>query len=138
MQQASPSIETEALLARLSQRPGVRSTLVLSRDTGNIVRSSGLLSADDIEQESAALHEQVNGTLPGQDTNGTHKKGTRNVEEVAKLVCDFVRSASNMIESLNGDHDEAKLLRIRTKKNEIVIVPDAKFLAVVIHDTPTA
>ena len=28
-----------------------------------------------------------------------------------------------MIEELNGENDEAKLLRIRTKKNELVIVP---------------
>ena len=66
------------------------------------------------------------------------KKGTRNAEEVARLVWGFVKSAGSTIEELNGESDEAKLLRIRTKKNELVIVPDAKFLLVVIHDTPPA
>ena len=92
--------------------------------------------------------------------NGTEdehkKKGTRNVEEVARLVYAFVRSAGDMVAELNGENDEAKLLRIRTKKNELVVVPgesitnppredimltigiDAKFLLVVIHDTPPA
>jgi hypothetical protein len=31
--------------------------------------------------------------------------------------------------------DEVKLLRLRTKKEEFVIVPDAKYLLIVIHDT---
>jgi hypothetical protein len=51
------------------------------------------------------------------------KKGTRKAEEVARLVYEFVKSAGNMIGELNGEVDEAKLLRVRTKKNELVIVP---------------
>ncbi|KAK4569494.1 hypothetical protein LTR86_003257 [Recurvomyces mirabilis] len=139
MQQPSPSAETEALLARLSQRPGVQSTLVLARDTGAIVRSSGLITAEDAEMESTTPADgTADGAANGTGGEGTTGKGTRNVEEVAKLVWTFVKSASSLVEDLNGSHDEAKLLRIRTKKNEIVVVPDAKFLAVVIHDTPPA
>ena len=42
-----------------------------------------------------------------------------------------------------GDHDghaqdELKLLRLRTKKQELVIVPDAKYLLIVVHDTHPA
>ncbi|PYH97719.1 hypothetical protein BO71DRAFT_447786 [Aspergillus ellipticus CBS 707.79] len=33
-----------------------------------------------------------------------------------------------------GDDDEVKLLRLRTKKHEIVVVPDRKFLLCVVHD----
>lgn len=32
--------------------------------------------------------------------------------------------------------DEMKLLRLRTKKYELVIVPDAKYLLIVVHETP--
>lgn len=32
------------------------------------------------------------------------------------------------------DDDEVKLLRLRTKKNEIVIVPNRKYLLCVVHD----
>lgn len=34
--------------------------------------------------------------------------------------------------------DELKLLRLRTKKQELVIVPDVKYLLIVVHDTPPA
>ena len=78
-------------------------------------------------------------------------------ENVAKLVYAFVTAAGAMVDGLaGGEHeDEAKLLRVRTKKNELVIFPgmwtshesfrvdtngnsDAKYLLVVIHDTPPA
>lgn len=136
MQQPSPSEETQSLLARLSQRPGVQSTLIIARDTGAIVRSSGLIIQEDLEEESAAP--QTNGAYVNGVEGEGKKKGTRNAEEVAGLVYNFVKSAGSMIEALNGENDEAKLLRVRTKKNELVIVPDAKFLLVVIHDTPPA
>lgn len=136
MQQPSPSAETESLLARLSQRPGVQSTLILSRDTGAIVRSSGLLTAAEIEEDGAAP--TANGTYLNGNDSEPKKKGTRNAEEVASLVWNFVKSAGNMIEELNGENDDAKLLRVRTKKNEVVVVPEGKFVLVVIHDTPPA
>lgn len=131
MQQPSPTEETSALLARLSSRPGVQSTLILSRETGAIVRSTGLITAEDIAEEG--------GSVPnGAPDEGKKKKGTRNADDVAKLVWNFVKSAGEMTEELNGESDEVKLLRLRTKKNELVIVPDAKFLLVVVHDTPPA
>ena len=151
MQQPSPSEETQNLLARLSQRPGVQSTLILSRDSGAIVRASGLITPEEIGEDGTA---PANGTYVNGTEGEIKKKGTRKAEEVAQLVYNFVKSAGSMIEELNGDNDEAKLLRVRTKKNELVIVPgkkdyiaiacthltsaDAKFLLVVIHDTPPA
>lgn len=133
MQQSSPSEETAALLARLSQRPGVQSTLILSRDTGAIVRSTGLITAEDISEESESASNGIGGT----DTEGK-KKGTRSAEAVARLVWNFVKNAGETTEELNGESDEVKLLRLRTKKNELVVVPDSKFLLVVVHDTPPA
>ncbi|KAI5370817.1 Putative Roadblock/LAMTOR2 domain-containing protein [Septoria linicola] len=132
MQQPSPSAETESLLARLAQRPGVQGTLILARETGAIVRSSGLVTDEEDADEEARPP-----TSNGPDGEGK-KRGTRKAEDVARLVYNFVTHAGDMIEDLNGEHDEAKLLRVRTKKNEVVIVPDAKFLLVVIHDTPPA
>lgn len=32
--------------------------------------------------------------------------------------------------------DDVKLLRVRTKKGELVIVPEGRFILVVVHDTP--
>ena len=151
MQQPTPSEETQNLLARLSQRPGVQSTLILSRETGAIVRASGLITPEEIGEDGTA---PTNGTYVNGTDGDVKKKGTRKAEEVAQLVYNFVKSAGSMIEELNGENDEAKLLRVRTKKNELVVVPgkkthsrvhnmsltptDSKFLLVVIHDTPPA
>ena len=120
MQQASPSEETQNLLARLSQRPGVQSTLILSRDTGAIVRSSGLITPEEIGEDGT---NPTTGTYVNGAEGETKKKGTRNAEEVARTVYGFVKNAGTLIEELSGENDEAKLLRIRTKKNELVIVP---------------
>ena len=119
MQQPTPSQETANLLARLSNRPGVQGTLILSRDTGAIVRSSGL-ATDDGEGESDLIQPAANGTASG---DVKQKRGTRQEDQVARLVWQFHQSVGTMVEELNGDNDEAKLLRIRTKKNELVIVP---------------
>lgn len=127
MQQPSPSEETANLLARLSNRPGVQGTLILSRDTGAIVRSSGLATdEEDGDGEPAppgSSHGQSNGT-----EGETKKKGTRKAEEVARLVFKFVQNAGEMVEELNGETDEAKLLRVRTKRNEMVIVPGELYM----------
>jgi dynein light chain roadblock-type len=34
--------------------------------------------------------------------------------------------------------DELKLLRLRTKKQELVIVPEQKYIMIVVHETPAA
>lgn len=118
MQQPLPSEETANLLARLSQRPGVQGTLILSRDTGAIVRSSGLITEEEEQGGDGESTTAVNGA------DGELKaKGTRKAEDVARLVWKFIQSAGEMIEQLNGGSDEAKLLRVRTKKNELVVVP---------------
>lgn len=119
--QQSPSEETQSLLTRLAHRPGVQSTLILSRDTGAIVQSSGLFTQEELDDESAAP--TANGDFSHSSDTKARNRGTRKAEDVARLVWDFVKSAGSMITELNGDHDEAKLLRIRTRKNELVIVP---------------
>ncbi|KAF1809163.1 hypothetical protein P152DRAFT_468586 [Eremomyces bilateralis CBS 781.70] len=127
--------ETLALLTRLSQKPGVQSTLVLARDTGAIVRTSGLVSTSETPNSSSTLPASSNGT--DAFGNGRKEGGMQSAEDVARLVYAFVGSAGKMIEEFDQE-DEMKLLRVRTKKNELVIYPDAKYLLVVIHDTPPA
>lgn len=128
--------ETLALLTRLSQKPGVQSTLILSRENGNIIRTSGLIS-----KSSSA---NPNSTLPasGESTsesyaNGRKESGIHSAEDVASSVWSFLAAAGSLVDELDKE-DEVKLLRLRTKKNELVVVPDPKFILVVIHDTPPA
>jgi hypothetical protein len=42
--------------------------------------------------------------------------------EVARTVWRFVQAAGTLVDELDGE-DELKLLRVRTRKNELVIVP---------------
>lgn len=128
MQQSTPSESTQALLTRLSQRPGVQSTLILSRDTGAIVRSSGLITAEEIAEDGTAPTTAATTTTMANGENSSNgevakKKGTRQAEEVAGLVWNFMKASGQMVEALNGEGDESKLVRVRTKRNELVVVP---------------
>nr|POE79600.1 hypothetical protein CFP56_07665 [Quercus suber] len=144
MQQASPSEDTQAVLARLAQRPGVQGTLIISRDNGAIVQSTRLVTEEDVETEedntTAATNgvAYTNGVAGNESAEVVKKTGTRKADEIATLVWRYMSSTAALIEDMNGEGDEAKLVRVRTKRNEIVIVPDAKFYLVVLHETPPA
>ncbi|KAF2149597.1 hypothetical protein K461DRAFT_231573 [Myriangium duriaei CBS 260.36] len=128
--------DTVANLDRLSQKPGVRATLVLSRRTGDIVQSSGLESQRIAEDASSSITARDN-DIDGDDSVRSAK--LKSVEKVARLVFEYVKSSAALAQQLNGTQDdELKLLRMRTRRNEFVIVPDARYIAVVIHDTPPA
>ena len=47
-------------------------------------------------------------------------------EDVARMAFDFVRVAGNTLEGLDAE-DNVRLLRMRTKKVEFVIVPGRTF-----------
>lgn len=143
MQQVSPSEETQAVLARLAQRPGVQGTLILSRVNGAIVQSTRLVTGEDVDTEEGPAAATTNGTsytngVGGNEGDVVKKTGTRKADEIATLVWNYMSSTAALIEGMNGEGDEAKLVRVRTKRNEIVVVPDAKFFLVVIHETPPA
>ncbi|KAI9804949.1 MAG: hypothetical protein M1833_006252 [Piccolia ochrophora] len=147
MTQSMPD-ETDALLTRLSQKPGVQSTLVLSRDTGAVVRTTGLVSASATPNPNSTLpassnanpstvssNTQTQPDLPDGKPSASSTGTLTAAEELAGRVWTFVSAAGALANGLDGD-DEVKLLRLRTKKNELVIVPDPKFLLVVVHDAP--
>ena len=100
---------------------------MLSRDTGAIVRTSGLIS------NSASTNPNSTQASSSEDTtevlsNGAGRRaaGIHSAEDVARLVYNFVGAAGSMIQELD-EGDEAKLLRVRTKTNELVIVPGTGF-----------
>jgi dynein light chain roadblock-type len=131
----------------------VQSTLILSRENGAIVRTSGLISKSSAANPSSTLPASSD---PSSDnfTNGRKESGIHSAEDVAGMVWSFLSAAGNLVDELDKE-DEVRLLRLRTKKNELVIVPgahatlaavsltadfdpDPKFILVVIHDTPPA
>ncbi|KAH8154265.1 uncharacterized protein LAJ45_02033 [Morchella importuna] len=114
MSSLGPSLtedELTSLLARISQKQSVQSLIILDRSSGSIIRSSGSIAAN---RNSESL-----------------------IGEYAGMVWKFVKSAEEMVGGMD-DEDDLKLLRVRTKRHELVIVPDPRFILVVFHDTPTA
>ena len=113
-------------MTRLSQKPGVQSTLILSRETGAIVRTSGLVSKSNSANPNSTLPASATDETLDSYTNGKLSGGLQSAEDVARLVLEFVTAAGTMVDSLDHE-DELRLLRLRTKKNELVIVPSEYF-----------
>lgn len=177
-----------ALLSHLTSRPGVQSTLILSRKDGSIIQSTGLLAppesgtstprsapiASAATEPPLAQPVDSSPTSPAQPDPSTYQPSQ--AETLAAHIFNFVSSASALGVSLsrptqkgdgrnpatleggynaypNGtstredgdaeagdreEEDEVKLLRMRTRKHEIVVVPDRKYLLCVVHDAANA
>lgn len=130
-------------LSRLAAKPGVQSTLILSKADGSIIRTSGLLAGSSSPPGSSSSRptsSSSGGGAGATDTASGHADGThaeayyevihakdensneKRAEDVAKMVFSFVSNAGGFVQGMD-EGDELKLLRIRTRKSEIVIVP---------------
>ncbi|KAJ8067402.1 hypothetical protein OCU04_004753 [Sclerotinia nivalis] len=118
-------------LARLSKKPGVQATLVLEASSGTIIQNSGSFSA------FRSTSRPNNAGVATEDSNATASTESQGIEELASMVWSFVKSAGGLVHGLDVE-DEVRLLRLRTKKHELVIVPDPKYILVVVHETPPA
>ncbi|KAJ5612106.1 hypothetical protein N7510_005300 [Penicillium lagena] len=187
-----------ALLSHLTSRPGVHSTLILSRRDGSIIQGTGLLApppadANGVSHPSAT--DPIPPSVPQQSDEPPSSPASpaanvlslsspyqpSQAEALAAHIFAFVSSASALGVSLsrpasqqnggahesqpaawdaghetyaNGtstpreedrdadtvdvEEDEIKLLRMRTRKHEIVVVPDKKYLLCVVHDAAHA
>lgn len=86
----------------------------------------------------------------------TEDSESKGVEDFAAMAWSFVATSDQLVQGVDAEvgprladypaeegmtdaeQDEVRLLRLRTKKQEIVVVPDAKYLLTVVHDTPSA
>ncbi|KAI4128253.1 MAG: hypothetical protein LQ338_002830 [Usnochroma carphineum] len=122
-------------LARLAAKPGVQSTLVLSKSDGSIIRSTGLLASSagitpaeapvtgiGLDQGSgySSIPSLDHGEGLGEQSEG--KDTWKSAEHIAGMVFAFLAAANGFAGGMETG-DDAKLLRMRTRKNEIVIVP---------------
>ncbi|CUS08206.1 unnamed protein product [Tuber aestivum] len=89
-----------SLLNRISQKSTVQSLIVLDRSSGAIIRSSGSIAA--------------------------HRDSESLVGEYAGMVWNFVKSAEEMVCGMD-EQDDLKLLRVRTKRHELLIVPGKSY-----------
>lgn len=118
-----PTLEN---FSRLASKPGVEYTLILSKTDGAIIRSSRhsgsarapALSVSDLENGGDERHK----SMTNYDTDTTETPAAKSVEDVATMVFAFVSSAGVLVEDMDPE-DDLKLLRLRTRKNELIIVP---------------
>jgi len=124
-------------LTHLISNPSVRATLVLARATGSIIHSSGFPA------DSPPFDDASSVSLPARlsvDRDAeTHQRAAqvgdlRSAREVATAVWTFFERAGTMVEEMmvtesngvKGEKDEEediKLLRLRLRRMELVIVP---------------
>ncbi|KID89513.1 Dynein light chain-related protein [Metarhizium guizhouense ARSEF 977] len=141
----------EEKLGRLSKKPGVRASIVLDRTSGAILKTSGELSA----LRTAKARDAATSASFSNEAPAAEASESQGVEDFAAMIWNFVKTSGNLVQEVDSEvalpildanrilgliseQDEMRLLRLRTKKQEIVIVPDAKYILTVIHDTPSA
>ncbi|KAI1392425.1 uncharacterized protein F4822DRAFT_391012 [Hypoxylon trugodes] len=135
-----PSVNTESIeeaLHRLSKKPGVKAWLMLDRTNGTVLKTNGQISAIRPARSSNSrnsLPSPTGGSF-STDVNVNTNNETQAAQELASMVWSFLSTAGSLVDEIDSE-DELKLLRLRTKKQELVIVPEPKYLLVVVHDTP--
>lgn len=127
--------------------------MVLDRTSGAILKTNGQVSSIRKTKATASSIPAV-GSFSN-ESSGNSITQDQGVEELASMVWNFVSTAGSFVQELDTEvgaslgvwgitspadrlQDEVKLLRLRTKNQEFVIVPDAKYLLIVVHDTSSA
>lgn len=85
------------------------------------MRTSGLISSTSSANPNSTLPASSE-TTPDNYTSGRKESGIQSAEDVAGAVWKFLGAAGSLVDELDKE-DDVRLLRLRTKKNELVIVP---------------
>lgn len=143
---SSVNIESmEEALHRLSKKPGVKAWLMLDRSNGAVLKTNGQIAAVRPAKSSSntnnagaspSLPTPTGGSFSTDVQTNTNNESLA-AQELASMVWSFISAAGSLVDEIDNE-DELKLLRLRTKKQEFVIVPEPKYLLVVVHDTPPA
>ncbi|ETS78483.1 hypothetical protein PFICI_10545 [Pestalotiopsis fici W106-1] len=128
-------------LERLSRKPGVKGWLMLDRSSGAILKTNGQISTIRPAKSSntdTSLPTPTGGSFSADVASPTEGDNeTQAAQELGSMVWAFLSTAGSLVQEIDTE-DELKLLRLRTKKQELVVVPETKYILVVIHDTPPA
>ncbi|KAI0143777.1 hypothetical protein GGR57DRAFT_507752 [Xylariaceae sp. FL1272] len=133
----------EESLHRLSKKPGVKAWLMLDRSNGTLLKTSGQIAAIRPPKSTPTTTQQPQQAQPtpgasfSSDAGAEIDNETQAAQQLARMVYSFVAASGSFVDEIDTE-DELKLLRLRTRKQEFVIVPEPKYLLVVIHDTPPA
>ncbi|KAI1329948.1 hypothetical protein F5Y16DRAFT_60938 [Xylariaceae sp. FL0255] len=144
MEKGLSSVNLESMeeaLHRLSKKPGVKAWLMLDRSNGAVLKTNGQIAA--VRPAKSTPNNSSNNTTTStggsfsNDANTSADNETQAAQELASMVWGFLSTAGSLVDEIDPE-DELRLLRLRTKKQEFVIVPEPKYILVVIHDTPPA
>ncbi|KAI6249234.1 hypothetical protein HI914_02965 [Erysiphe necator] len=119
-----PTIVTETM-QRLSSKTSVIATLAIDRKTSTILASSGQTGVFQFSKASS-----ITSSL---NSNNEDHPPPSSINDFALKIWDYVVNTSKMIFEIDQE-DDLKLLRVRTKKYELVIVPDNNYIFVVAHE----
>ena len=126
MKQSTPSLEN---LAHLASKPGVQSTLILSRSDGSIIHKTGLLTQSSKSSETSGRppHEAAptNGDSVQNKAQANDAANDMSAESIAYKVFTFMSQAQGFAGE-RDPADEVRLLRLRTRRNEVVIIPGSR------------
>ncbi|KAK9495190.1 hypothetical protein V1508DRAFT_411195 [Lipomyces doorenjongii] len=130
--------EIDAIVARISAKHAVRGVIVVDMEQGGIVRSS-MIDADGggvILGKSRSRGAEQEPSVAGSRTEKVdEEEGDSDlVAKYAAICVQFVKAASDVVDEFFEEDDDLKLLRLRTKEHGLMIVPDSRFILVVIHD----
>ncbi|PHH82041.1 hypothetical protein CDD82_7189 [Ophiocordyceps australis] len=145
--QANGQAALDEKLDRLAKKPGVKACIVLDRKNGNVLKTSGDISALRTVKESDAA---VANPLPNDPL--AEENRTRGVDDFAAMIWSFVSNAGQLVHQMNAEvsaalfavegwanarQDDIRHVRLRTKNQEITIVLDPKYLlTAILHASP--
>nr|CDN29899.1 Putative protein of unknown function [Podospora anserina]CDP24371.1 Putative protein of unknown function [Podospora anserina S mat+] len=121
---------------RLLGKPGVKAILVLDRETGNVLKTGG--NTDLFRKESSESSKpSISNDAPSDGAAEPSTADREGVVELATLVWNYVDVTEQFVQDLNKE-DTARLQRLRTATQELVIITDPKFILAVAHDKPNS
>ncbi|PMD60900.1 uncharacterized protein K444DRAFT_628926 [Hyaloscypha bicolor E] len=118
-------------LERLSSKPGVVASLVIDRASNALLKSTGTFSFWSASTSNSTQTAATNASST--PSTATETPSTDSTSQFASTIIGYVDSTGALVQHMDSE-DDLKLLRVRTKKHEIVIVPDSKFIFVVVHE----
>lgn len=153
--------EVEATLARLHSHRNVKGLLILSSETGQVIRYSGAMleegaagsagsndealvngarreASSDSAAAAAASAESATADADGTSGPASGVSIHPTVKRYADAVRRIVENSKLGVEEELDDQDRVKFLRIRTKKYEMMITPEDKYTLVVFHEPSSA
>ncbi|KAK7204207.1 hypothetical protein BZA70DRAFT_205902 [Myxozyma melibiosi] len=125
---AAADHEIDAIIARIGARHAIAGYLIVDLVDRSVVRSQMVGS------DGRVLFGRRAGRGGGVEGEGEGESAEELVERYAEMCVKFVGAATELSDQFFEQEDGLKLLRLRTVQHELIIIPDPRFVLVVIHE----